>query len=58
MFHYAKVMHLTAVKSDHSLILLINEMEASNQRIAIAKPFRYEVVWERHEGYKEVLDNV
>jgi hypothetical protein len=33
-------------------------MEVSNQRITIPKPFHYEVMWERHEGYKEVLDNV
>jgi hypothetical protein len=58
MFPDAKVMHLTVVKCDHSLIILINEMEASNPRITIPKPFRYEVMWERHEGYKEVLDNV
>ena len=46
LFPYATVEHLTAAKSDHSLILLINEMEARNQRIALKKPFRYECMWE------------
>ena len=41
MFPFARVEHLTSVKSDHSPILLMNEMEAGNQRIAVKKPFRY-----------------
>jgi hypothetical protein len=54
-FPFATVTHLTAVKSDHSPILLLNEMEAGNQRIALAKPFRYEVMWERHDELKPTV---
>jgi hypothetical protein len=57
-FPFATVTHLTAVKSDHSPILLLNEMEAGNQRIALAKPFWYEVMWERHDDYEKVLTDV
>jgi hypothetical protein len=58
MFPFATVRHLTAIKSDHSPILLLNEMEAHNQRIANEKPFRYELMWERHEGFKPMLEEV
>ena len=44
-FPHASVRHLHAVKSDHSPILLLNEMEVGSRRIAIEKPFRYEVMW-------------
>jgi hypothetical protein len=33
-------------------------MEAGNQRIALAKPFWYEVMWERHDDYEKVLTDV
>jgi hypothetical protein len=58
MFPFATVRHLTAIKSDHSPILLLNEMEAHNQRIANEKPFCYELMWERHEGFKPMLEEV
>jgi hypothetical protein len=56
MFPLATLHHLHAVKSDHSTILLMNEMEAQNQRIAVEKPFRYEVMWERHEEFQSTLE--
>jgi hypothetical protein len=34
----------------------MNEMEAQNQHIAVDKPFRYEVMWERHEEFKHTLE--
>lgn len=54
-FPFATLHHLHAVKSDHSPILLLNEMEAHNQRIAVNKPFRYEVMWERHDQFESAL---
>jgi hypothetical protein len=54
---FASVKHLHAVKSDHSPILLLNEMEASNQRIALDKPFRYEAMWERHDNFKPLVED-
>ena len=57
-FPFASVHHLYAVKSDHSPILLLNEMEASNQRIAVDKPFRYEVMWERHDNFRPMIEEV
>ena len=50
-FPFAKVTHLFAVKSDHSPILLMNELEASNHRITIERPYGYEIMWERHEDF-------
>ena len=44
MFPFASVEHLTMAKSDHCPILLLNELEASNLRIALKKPFRYECI--------------
>jgi hypothetical protein len=54
-FPLATVHHLTAVKSDHSPILLLNEMEAHNRRIGNDKLFRYELMWERHEEFQPML---
>jgi hypothetical protein len=34
----------------------MNEMEAQNQRIALEKPFRYEVMRERHEEFQSTLE--
>lgn len=56
LFPLATVQHLSAVKSDHSPILLMNSMEAHNQRIANAQPFRYECMWERHDDFNRVLE--
>ena len=56
MFPMASVSHLTAVKSDHSPILLMNQMEAQNQRIANPKLFRYEMMLERHENFLPMLE--
>jgi hypothetical protein len=56
MFPLATLHQLHAVKSNHSPILLMNEMEAQNQHIAVDKPFRYEVMWERHEEFKHTLE--
>lgn len=58
LFPIASVRHLTAVKSDHSPILLMNQMEANNQRIANSKPFRYELMWERHEQFLSMLEQI
>lgn len=55
LFPLARLRHLTAVKSDHSPILLMNHMDAANQRIALAKIFRYELVWERHDGFRPMV---
>lgn len=55
MFPFVTLRHLTTVKSDHSPILLMNELEANNRRIAIDRPFRYEVMWERHEEFNRVF---
>lgn len=57
IFPFARVEHLTAVKSDHSPILLLNEMETGNQRIAVKKPFRYECVWERDSRFNGIVED-
>ena len=44
------------MKSDNSLILVLNEMEAQNQRIAFAKPFHYVIMWERHDIFKQTME--
>lgn len=56
MFPMATVRHLSAVKSDHMPLLLMNHMEAHNQRIAVDRPFRYETMWERHEEFLPLLE--
>jgi hypothetical protein len=56
-FPLATLHHPHMVKSDHSPILLLNEMEAHNQQIANEKLFRYEVMWEHHEEFKQTLEN-
>jgi hypothetical protein len=58
MFPLATLHHLFAVKPDHSPIILLNEMEAQNQRIAVERPFRYEVMWGRHEEFQKTLEPV
>ena len=55
LFPYATIEHLTATMSDHSPILLINEMEASNQRIALKRPVRYECMWESDDRFGDTL---
>jgi hypothetical protein len=50
--------HMTAAKSDHSPILLLNSMEAQNRRIANKKLFRYEILWESHEEFKPMLESL
>lgn len=55
LFPLASVERLTATKSDYSPILLLNEMEAGNRRIALRKLFRYECMWEWHEQLKGVV---
>lgn len=56
MFPLASLWHLTAIKSDHSPILLMNVQEANNRRIAIERPFWYEVMWERHQEFEAVME--
>lgn len=58
LFPFASVEHLTVVKSDHSPILLINELEANNLRIAVKKPFWYKCAWERDSRFQTVVEEV
>lgn len=58
LFPLASLRHLQVVKSNHLLILLLNNMEACNQRIGKSRPFRYEVMWERHEGFQVLVEEV
>lgn len=44
MFPLGSVRHLYAIKSYHSHVLLVNTLEAQNQRIAKSRAFRYEVL--------------
>lgn len=55
MFPFASVEHLTAAKSDHSPILLINELEANNLWIAVKRPFRCECAWEADSRFETVV---
>lgn len=55
-FPFASVEHLTAVKSDHCPILLVNEMVTNSVRTAWEKPFRYECMWESHGSFEGVLE--
>lgn len=55
LFPQAAVKHLTAVKSDHSPIMLSRE-EAHNRRIANQRLFRYELMWERHPEFQSFLE--
>lgn len=58
MFPFATVEHLTAAKSDHSPILLVNELEANNLRVALKKPFRYECMWETDSTFGAKVQQV
>ena len=57
LFPFASVEHLTIAKSDHSPILLINELEANNLRIAVKRPFRYECAWETDTRFQRVIED-
>lgn len=56
IFPFASVRHLVAAKSDHSPIILFNDLEAANRRIAIKRPFRYEKMWETHNDFLPMLE--
>lgn len=56
LFPFASVEHLTAVKSDHNPILLLNELESTNLRFALKKPFRYECAWETDTRFQTVVE--
>lgn len=56
MFPFASVEHLTAAKSDHSPIVLMNELEAGNLRFALKKPFRYECMWETDSSFRNTIE--
>ena len=58
MFPFASVRHLTAAKSDHSPIILFNDLEAANRRIALDRPFRYEQMCEAHDEYFPMIERV
>ncbi|XP_073367999.1 uncharacterized protein [Aegilops tauschii subsp. strangulata] len=58
MFPFATVEHLTAAKSDHSPILLLNELEANNLRVALKKPFCYECMWETDSTFGATVQQV
>ena len=57
LFLFASVEHLTAVKSDHSPILLATDLVSESVRAA-QRPFRYECMWERDGRFGAVLENV
>ena len=58
MFPFATVEHLTAAKYNHSPILLLNELEANNLRVALKKPFRYECMWETDSTFGAKVQQV
>lgn len=53
---FAVVRHLVAAKSDHCPIVLCTEMESSNGRLALDRPFRYEAMWETHQDFMNMLE--
>ncbi|XP_073355316.1 uncharacterized protein [Aegilops tauschii subsp. strangulata] len=55
-FPFASLEHLTAAKSDHSPILLLNELESSNLRVALKNPFRYECMWEQEDSFSAMVE--
>lgn len=55
-FPFASVRHLRAAKSDHSPILLMNEMESGPRRVLKDRLFRYEKMWETHESYGALVE--
>ena len=56
LFLFASLEHLTAAKSNHSLILL--EIDLVNESVRAAQqPFRYECMWERDGRFRAVLEN-
>lgn len=58
MFPFATVRHLVGAKSDHSPIVLFNTMDATNRRIGLDRPFRYEMMWETHQEFFPMLEKV
>jgi hypothetical protein len=58
LFPFASVEHLTAAKSDHNPILLMNDLENANPRWDKKRPFRYECAWETHDSFKDVVEEV
>ncbi|XP_073358082.1 uncharacterized protein [Aegilops tauschii subsp. strangulata] len=56
LFPFASVEHLTAAKSDHSPILLLNDLEVGNRRMNINKPFRYECAWETDSRFAATVE--
>ncbi|XP_073360387.1 uncharacterized protein [Aegilops tauschii subsp. strangulata] len=56
MFPFASLEHLTAAKSDHSPILLLNELESNNLRLTLKKPFRYECMWEQEGSFSAIVE--
>ena len=56
MFPFASLEHLTAAKSDHSPILLLNELESNNLRLALKKPFRYGCMWEKEGSFSAIVE--
>jgi hypothetical protein len=55
LFPFASLEHMTAAKSDHSPILLLNDLNNVNPRWDKKKPFRYECAWETHGSFKDVV---
>ncbi|XP_073360443.1 uncharacterized protein [Aegilops tauschii subsp. strangulata] len=58
MFPFATLEHLTAAKSDHSPILLSTELDTSEVRLVLRKPFRYECMWEREPSFKTQIEQM
>jgi len=59
LFPFAAVRHLTAVKSDHSPILLSLQPEETNNFVCgRGKPFRYELMWETNDGIRSLIQQV
>ncbi|XP_071678252.1 uncharacterized protein [Lolium perenne] len=58
-FPHAMVRHLTAATSDHCPILLTwDDTGRLTRKKGGVRPFRYEVMWERHEEFEPALKDI
>lgn len=53
-FPYAKIIHSVAAHSDHVSIVL--QIEGDFSRFKGPKPFRFEAMWVKTEGYGRVIE--
>lgn len=56
IFPLALVCHLLTAKSDHSPIVLCNEVEAAKRRLAVDRSFRYEAMWHTHPEFLAMVE--